>query len=193
LAPKLDEKSMLTSKSIRFHVTLITLLFSQLASSANSATSAKNNEFPNTMILQPGMTSPKATIADVSWMAGYWQGEIWGGQAEEIWSTPLAGSMMASFKFSADQQVKFYELITLFEQEGSLVLRLKHFSAELQGWEEKEAYMEFKLVKLGDNEVYFQGYTYRLVSPNELHVFVVIEDKGTKTETKFAFKRRKQE
>jgi hypothetical protein len=123
-------------------------------------------------------------------MAGYWQGEIWGGQIEENWSAPLAGSMMASFKFASDEQVKFYELITLFEQAGSLTLRLKHFSAELKGWEEKYSYMEFKLVKLGDNEVYFDGYTYRLVSPNELHVFVVIEDKGSKTETKFVFKRK---
>ncbi|WP_340681037.1 DUF6265 family protein [Paraglaciecola sp.] len=177
---------MLTAKLFRFYLGLIFILSSQTVSAANEQT----NNVANTMSLQPGMVSPKASIADVAWITGYWQGEIWGGKIEEIWSAPLAGSMMASFKFAADQQVKFYEIIRLAEQDGSLTLRLKHFSAELTGWEEKDDYMEFKLVKITDNEAYFDGYTYRLVSPNELHVFVVIEDKGEKTETKFVFKQK---
>lgn len=152
--------------------------------------SASEQPFANTLTLAPGQSSPQANINDVAWISGYWQGEIWGGQSEEIWSAPLAGSMMASFKFAAEQQVKFYELITLFEQDGSLVLRLKHFSSELKGWEEKDQYMEFKLVKLEPQAAYFEGYTYRLVSPNELHVFVVIDDEGTQSETKFVFTRR---
>ena len=170
----------------RFYLALICLLTSQTLVAMDGQT----DTFANTLNLQPGMHSPKASIADVAWINGYWQGEIWGGQIEEIWSAPLAGSMMASFKFAADQQVKFYELITIFEQEDSLVLRLKHFSGGLQGWEEKDQFVEFKLVKLDDNNAYFEGYTYRLVSPNELHVFVVIEDKGQKAETQFVFHRK---
>jgi len=178
---------MLKTKRIGFYLGLIMLLCSQSVSFAQEQTTP----FPNTMSLAPGMTSPAASIADVAWISGYWQGEIWGGDIEEIWSQPLAGSMMASFKFAADQQVKFYEIITLFEHQGSLVLRLKHFSAELKAWEEKDDYMEFKLVKLDQHSAYFEGYTYRLVSPDELHVFVVIEDRGQKNETKFVFKRAK--
>ena len=181
---------MLNNKQLRLFISLSTLLLCSLAASLYCVASPEKQQFPNTLTLQAHMTSPAATIADVSWMAGYWQGEKWGGQTEEIWSAPLAGSMMASFKFANNQQVKFYELLTLFEQDGSLILRLKHFSADLKGWEEKDQFMEFKLVKLGDNEVFFEGYTYRLVSPNELHVFVVIDDKGKKNETKFVFKRK---
>ena len=177
---------MLTAKLFRFYLGLSFVFCCQTVYAANE----QESTFANTMKLQSGMVSPKASIADVAWITGYWQGEMWGGQTEEIWSAPLAGSMMASFKFAADQQVKFYEIITLFELDGSLVLRLKHFSDELKGWEEKDNYMEFKLVKLEDKTAYFEGYTYRLVNPDELHVFVVIDDEGEKTETKFVFKRR---
>lgn len=172
----------------RFYILVFTLL-----NLAFSHTLFAASQFPNTYPYQASEGSPKAKIGDISWLQGYWQGEIWGGQAEEIWSAPLAGSMMASFKFAADETVKFYEIITLFEQDNSLVLRLKHFSADLKGWEEKDQYMEFKLVKLEKNIAYFDGYTYQLVSPDELHVFVVIEDDGKKQETKFTFKRHKSQ
>jgi hypothetical protein len=163
-------------------LTFSSLIFSQTLIAAN--------DFPNTLTYKENVGSPKAKITDISWLQGYWQGEIWDGHAEEIWSNPLAGSMMASFKFATAEAVKFYEIITLFEQDESLVLRLKHFSSALQGWEDKDQYMEFKLVKLTENIAYFDKYTYQLVSPNELHVFVVIEDKGIKQETKFVFRRK---
>lgn len=148
------------------------------------------SNFANTLFYQADKGSPPAKINDIAWLTGYWQGEIWGGQSEEVWSHPLAGSMMASFKYASEDKVKFYELITIVEQDDSLVLRLKHFSGGLKGWEEKDQFMEFKLVKLAENSAYFDGYTYQLVSPDELHAFVVIEDQGKKTETKFVFKRK---
>lgn len=168
----------------------ISSLLSTLLYLSFSHSTAAESQFANTLSYQATVGSPNAKITDVSWLQGYWEGEIWGGRAEEVWSAPLADSMMASFKFAVDEQVNFYEIITLFEQDQSLVLRLKHFSAELKGWEEKDQYMEFKLVKLSKNVAYFDGYTYQLVSPNELHVFVVIEKQGTKQETKFIFKRK---
>jgi hypothetical protein len=144
---------------------------------------------PQTEYLTENQTSPPASIADLNWISGYWQGEIWGGQFEEIWSHPMAGSMMASFKFTENNQVKFYELMTISEYQGSLRLQLKHFGRDLTGWEEKDQSMDFKLVRLSANAVYFEGYTYKLIDHNEMHVYVVIENDGKKQETKFVFKR----
>jgi len=148
------------------------------------------SQYPNTLFYQTEQGSPPAKISDVNWLRGYWQGEVWGGDMEENWSAASAGSMQAAVKFSKNAQVKFYELITLSEYKNSLVLRLKHFSHELQGWEEKDEMMTFNLVKLTQNAAYFDGYTYRLVSPDELHVFVVIDEDGQKVETPFIFHRR---
>lgn len=143
----------------------------------------------NTETLQNGATSPTASIEDVKWIAGSWRGEVWGGQFEEIWSQPMAGSMMGSFKFTNDNQVKFYELMTISQFQDSLILRLKHFGKDLKGWEEKDKSVDFKLVRLSDKSVFFEGYTFRLISQNEMHVYVVIDNDGKKQETQFVFKR----
>jgi hypothetical protein len=157
------------------------------------STACAQNATPlQTEYLAEKQSSPAASIEDLKWMSGYWQGEIWGGQFEEIWSHPIAGSMMASFKFTENNQVKFYELMTITEHQGSLLLQLKHFGQDLIGWEEKDQSMDFKLVRLTNNAVYFEGYTYKLISQNEMHVFVVIDNDGEKQETKFVFKRRSQ-
>lgn len=120
-------------------------------------------------------------------MAGYWQGDIWSGKSEEIWSTPSAGSMMGSFKFAENEQVKFYELMSISEHKGSLVLRLKHFGPQLKGWEEKDQSVDFNLVRVTKDTVYFEGYTYRLVNPNQFEVYVMIDSKTSKQTTKFVF------
>lgn len=171
-----------TSQRLRA-VSLIILLFFSISLNAQS-------RFANTLQFDPAQGSPPATISQLSWLSGYWQGQMWGGQTEEIWSEPLAGSMMASFKFASAGKVNFYELITLFEHEGSLLMRLKHFNADLVGWEEKAEFVDFKLVKLEEHAAYFDGCTYRLISPDELHVFVVIDQDGKESEVQFVFKRR---
>ncbi len=58
----------------------------------------------NTLSFQEGTTSPKASLTAISWMEGHWKGEAFGGITEEIWSPPLGGSMMFSFKLVIDGQ-----------------------------------------------------------------------------------------
>ena len=103
--------------------------------------------FENVLQFDEAMGSPKADLKAVAWIAGHWRGEALGGVVEEIWSPPLAGSMMASFKLVVDDQVKFYELETIMQQDETLILKLKHFSSSLHGWEEKEETVDFKLVR----------------------------------------------
>jgi hypothetical protein len=154
-----------------------------------SATPIAANTDSNIITLAQGQNSPKAKIMDVSWIAGYWQGEIWGGQFEEVWSQPSAGSMMASFKYMEDDTVGFYEIITLVEEGDSLMLRLKHFSPDLTGWEKEDETVDFRLAKLTPNAVYFDGYTFKRINENEMHVFVLVDNDGKSQETQFIFKR----
>ena len=44
-------------------------------------------------------------LENISWIAGHWKGEAFGGITEEIWSEPSGGSMMASFKLVVDDNV----------------------------------------------------------------------------------------
>ena len=133
--------------------------------------------------------SPPARITDISWIAGTWRGEAMGGSIEEVWSAPMAGSMMASFKFVDGNEVKFYELEVITEEEGTLVLRLKHFHANMKGWEEKDETVDFRLVKISADKAYFDGLTFEKIGNNEMRVYVVIGDDSKKEEVSFNYLR----
>ena len=146
-------------------------------------------KFENTLQLDEAVGSPKADLGDVAWIAGHWRGEAFGGIAEEIWTPPLGDSMMAAFKVTVDGKVKFYELETIMEQGDTLILKLKHFSSKLHGWEEKEETVDFKLVKITDDKVYFDGMTFESVSAEKMNVYVLTGDEGAERETKLAYSR----
>ena len=91
----------------------------------------------NTLPFDSLTGSPAATLEEVSWIAGHWSGEAFGGITEEVWTPPLGGSMMCAFKLVVDGKIKFYELCTISEENKSLLLKIKHFDSDLKGWEDK--------------------------------------------------------
>ncbi|MGB6150574.1 MAG: DUF6265 family protein, partial [Pricia sp.] len=36
----------------------------------------------------------------------------------------------------------------------------KHFHGDLRGWEVKDEVQRFKLIKVSDNRIYFEGFTF---------------------------------
>ncbi len=144
----------------------------------------------NTISFTEETTSPKATLTNVSWIAGHWKGEAFGGVTEEIWSPPLGNSMMFVFRLIADGKVQFYEIGHIQQTNGTLLLQLKHFHGNLKGWEEKDETVDFKLVKLEGNRVYFDDLTFEKINEQEINIYVVIgQDDGSKEEMKFNYKR----
>ena len=150
------------------------------------------DQFPNTLFYNEAIGSPTARLTDISWIEGHWRGEAFGGIAEEIWGPPLGNSMMCVFKLVVDGDVIFYEIETISEENNSLILRLKHFNKHLKGWEEKDETIDFKLVKVDADKVYFDGFTFEKISKDEINMYVVIEDMGKKAETKFNYHRVKK-
>jgi len=147
-----------------------------------------------TLKLSPGAKSPPATLADMAWLAGRWLGPALGGEAEEIWSPPKAGSMMGMYRLVRDGKLVFYELQTLSEEEGSLILRLKHFNPDLTGWEEKQKTIDFPLVALGERMVQFEGVSFHREGDDGLTVYLAIEGKdGTVHEEVFSYTRAQSE
>ncbi len=124
-----------------------------LAQSANS---------PHTLQLDPAAPRPAAKLADVAWFEGHWTGTGFGGRTEEIWTGLDGQSLLGMFRLVQAGQPRVYEIITIVEEGGSLVMRLKHFTGALKGWEEKDKFVSFPLVKLEPNAAYFGGLTYRL-------------------------------
>lgn len=117
---------------------------------------------------------PPASIEDVEWMAGDWIGEAFGGTAEEVWSPPSAGTMLGMYKLHRDDQVVFYEILTIQEENDSLVLKLKHFHPDLKGWEEKDDTVDFPLVKLEEKKAWFRGLTFHRISDDRLMIYLAL-------------------
>jgi hypothetical protein len=153
--------------------TNISLLLLVISIAFNLTLAQDNTEF--TLTYDSLVGSPKATLEDVAWISGYWKGEAFNGEVEEIWSSPLGNSMVASFKLVVDDMVKFYEIETITEKSGTLILQLKHFHSDLKGWEEKDETVDFPLVKVNESRVYFDGMTFEKVSDNEMNVYVRIK------------------
>ncbi|GJM29687.1 MAG: hypothetical protein DHS20C17_23220 [Cyclobacteriaceae bacterium] len=146
---------------------------------------------PNTMLLEQGAESPAATLEVASWITGAWEGEGLGGYCEEIWSPAKGGSMFGTFRVIKNHQLQFSEYMELTESDGSILLRLKHFGKDFTGWEEKDKYVEFKLVKISEGTLYFDGLTYRKTNENEMEVIVLIGSGTDSKEEKFTYRKMK--
>jgi len=60
----------------------------------------------------------------------------------------------------------------------------------MKGFEEKDDCIRYRLVKLGRNEVYFEGLTFKRPTPDKLEIFLAMpSNDGTMSEQSFAFTR----
>lgn len=144
----------------------------------------------NTLKLSEGEPGGKATVADMAWLAGAWTGEGLGGISEEMWSRPAGGAMVGTYRLIKDGKPVFYETCWIVEQEGTIALRLKHFNADLTGWEEKDKTVDFRFIKKEGNRVYFSGLTFERASNSELNIYLALKYKdGSVKESIFRMKR----
>jgi hypothetical protein len=148
----------------------------------------KNTE--NTLKLVDGQNAEKASVNDMAWLAGGCAGTGLGGVSEEIWSKPLGGVMMGAYRLIKDDKPVFYEMLMLVEKEGSLVLRLKHFTRDFVGWEEKDKSVDFKFVSRSDRRMNFSGLTFERLGDKELKIYLALRQKdGSVREEIFTMKR----
>lgn len=110
--------------------------------------------------LPAGAKSPPAKLDALAWLAGgRWVGEGLGGVSEEVYSPAVGGVMVGHFVQSQAGKPQFFEIMTVREEGGSLVYRLKHFGPDLKGWEEKDVTEDFPLVAIEGDRVFFSGMT----------------------------------
>jgi hypothetical protein len=135
---------------------------------------------PGALWAQPSAKPPaKATLNDIAWIAGHWTGTGMGGVSEEMWMPPAGGVMLGSFRQLQDGKVVFYELLTFAEREGTVVLRLKHFNADLTGWEEKAQVLEFPLVEMTPTQAVFNAMTFTREGKDAFRVNLRLRDRQT--------------
>jgi hypothetical protein len=82
-------------------------------------------------------TSAKPSLADLTWLAGSWQG-TWGPRAaQQVWTPSSAGVMLGTFHLAENGKTLVIELFTLAEGPGGVELRIRHFTPSLAPWEKE--------------------------------------------------------
>ena len=152
-------------------------------------TVAQSQNTANTLRLDTPDKAASVPLEHFNFMAGSWKGTGMGGQVEEIWTQASGGSLMGAFKLLDEDGTSFYEFIHILETDQGVVLQLKHFNPDLTGWEEKEDYVSFPLVKVEKNAAYFRGLTYRVPEPDRLEVYLALRRGGETQEVSFTFDR----
>lgn len=145
----------------------------------------------HTFKLSENEAQPKANLQDVAWLVGSWQGTAFGSKFEEVWNPESAGTMVGMFKlYDEEKGVSFYELLLLIEENDSLALLVKHFSADFTAWESKEDFVKFKLVKIEDKAVHFSGLSFYQKGPDTIDGYIVMKYKdGSIKEQPLSYKR----
>ena len=84
---------------------------------------------------------------------------IAGGKVAEHWQ---GRDDIGMFRQLKDGKPEFYEFMTLSEEGGTVVLRIKHFTPpNLVGWEDKDKAETFRYVGKKDGAILFEGLTYQ--------------------------------
>ena len=151
---------------------------------------AQSHRTEHTYQLDDAEVRPAATLDNAAMLVGSWTGEAFGSEFEASWHPSSAGSMVGLFKLLGDDGVKFYEILLLVEEEGSLSLKVKHFTPAFEAWEDKADYTQFRFVKAQDGAVHFQGISFYAVSRDEMHAYIVMRSGEELREEKLIYRRR---
>ena len=130
----------------------------------------------HTFTLAEGESRPAATLADAAFLVGSWEATGFGGRIEEVWNPPSAGSMVGMFKYYVGEEVAFYELLLMTVEDGTLSLKVKHVNPDFSAWEEKDDYIEFRLVKLEDDALHFGGLSFYKRGDDAIDGYIVMKN-----------------
>lgn len=100
---------------------------------------------------------PAATIEDLDWMTGNYAGPMGPNQLEENWIKAEGGSIAAMVRSTGSGGTSMFEMITIEEVDGSLVLHIQQFDP---GFKPRTAApQKMVLGIIAPNHVHFEAVT----------------------------------
>jgi hypothetical protein len=135
----------------------------------------------------------------LAWMAGTWEGEMWGGHNVESWTAPATdGSMLGSYRFGKGGKPVFYELMAIEGAGDERVMTMRHFGPGLAAREAQDAALRWRVQPTGPQEVVFHQVfpegtgtrlRYRLAAPGQLVVELIKTKDGKEMVDRFELRR----
>lgn len=145
----------------------------------------------HTYRLGKGEARPAATLDDAGWLVGTWTGTAFGQRFEEVWNPPTAGSMVGLFKLYGDDGVAFYEILLLTVEDSTLSLKVRHFNADFTAWENKDEFVNFRLVSFDEDELHFGGLSFYRDGDDAIDGYIVTKNGGDVSEHHLRYERRR--
>ncbi len=96
---------------------------------------------------------PPAEIEALSWMTGNWAGALGQNQLEENWIAVEGSSIAAMVRMTGSDATSMFEMITIEEEAGSLVLHIQQFNPGFVP--RTPAAQKMELSEIGENSVNF--------------------------------------
>jgi hypothetical protein len=102
-----------------------------------------------------GQQAPSTALRPLTFLSGRWLSEKGTEVQEESWSPVTGDSMIGSFRIVQGGKPIFYEFWVVEMDDKRPVLKLKHFNANLAGWEEKSASTKMPLISSAEDDAVF--------------------------------------
>lgn len=96
-----------------------------------------------------------ASIGDVRWLEGHWIGKMPEGRVDQYFLPPAAGQMPSFVRSLNDKGIIFYEIASFVERDGTIFIRLRHFTPDLIGWEDRSGAIERPLLAIEGGNLFF--------------------------------------
>jgi hypothetical protein len=102
-----------------------------------------------------GQQKQNTTLSPLAFLTGRWVSDGRSEVQEENWSPVIGNSMTGSFRIVQSGKPVFYEFWAVEVDENRPVMKLKHFNAGLDGWEEKNVSTRMPLIANAENDAVF--------------------------------------
>ena len=130
-------------------------------------------------------TATAPTLSDFKTLVGHWIGEGLGGVCEETWLPESGGSMLGTFKFMSEDKVNFFEIMNITIDSIGPALRVKHFNADMTGWEDKADMVTFRYDSTSGGQLFFGGLTFMHPSEDSLRIGIHFKKSDGSTKEEF--------
>lgn len=148
-------------------------------------TAAQAAGSPRDMIrlLTQGARPAPCQLEDLAWLEGSWLGHMPFGPVENV-HLPIAFGQMPGFVRATNADgVVFYEIAAYVRAGDSVTLRVKHFTAQLHGWEAQDAFLARPLVERAADTFFFDGTTIHRTGPDSYTTLHLNRDGDKELET----------
>ncbi|MDB3992734.1 DUF6265 family protein [Gammaproteobacteria bacterium] len=98
--------------------------------------------------------APAASIEQLDWMTGNWAGNLGPNQLEENWIASEGSTLMAAVRMTGADATSMFEMITIEEVDGSLVLHIQQWDPGFVS--RTETAQKLELMEITENSVKFE-------------------------------------